>query len=108
MWDFRNKCLAKEVLDVLGIDESLILSVVPVFGEQGRLGSKAAAIVEQSPIPSMVKERYSSFDSGEGRAFEYGKLCLEDVVDYARRNGEPHQVSGRQELYETLVNLYSI
>ncbi len=42
LWDFRNKCLAKEVLDVLGIDESLIPSVVPVFGEQGRLGSKAA------------------------------------------------------------------
>ena len=67
----------------------------------------AAAIVEESPIPAMVKERYASFDSGKGKEFEDGKLGLEDLVAYAKANGEPKQTSGKQELYETIVNIYS-
>ena len=66
----------------------------------------AAAIIEESPIPAMLKERYASFDSGEGKAFEEGKLSLEQLVDYAKKNGEPKQTSGKQELYETILNLY--
>ena len=38
--------------------------------------------------------------------FEEGKLTLEDVVAYAKQNGEPKQVSGKQELYEAIVNMY--
>ena len=66
----------------------------------------AAAIVEESPIPGMVKERYASFDEGEGKRFEEGNMTLEELVDYAKTHGEPEQKSGKQELYETLVNLY--
>ena len=68
----------------------------------------AAEILEQSPLPAMVKERYASFDSGKGKDFEEGKLSLEDLVAYAKANGEPAQHSGKQELYETIVNLYSV
>ena len=68
----------------------------------------AAEIVEKSPIPQMVKERYASFDSGLGKKFEEGKLTLEQLVDYAKSHGEPAQTSGQQELYESLVNLYSV
>lgn len=67
----------------------------------------ATAIVEESPIPQMLKERYASFDAGKGKEFEDGKLSLEDLVAYAKANGEPKQTSGKQELYETIVNLYS-
>lgn len=67
----------------------------------------AAAIVEESPIPEMVKERYASFDSGEGKRFEEGNMSLEELVSYAKEHGEPKQTSGQQELYETLVNIYS-
>ncbi|MBQ6187637.1 MAG: xylose isomerase [Prevotella sp.] len=67
----------------------------------------AAEILEKSPLPAMVKERYASFDSGKGKDFEEGKLSLEDLVTYAKANGEPRQISGKQELYETLVNLYA-
>ncbi|MBR3400063.1 MAG: xylose isomerase, partial [Prevotella sp.] len=34
----------------------------------------AVEIMEKSPIPSMLKERYASFDSGIGKDFEEGKL----------------------------------
>ena len=67
----------------------------------------AAAILEESPLPTMLKERYASFDQGKGKEFEEGKLSLEDLVAYAKANGEPKQYSGKQELYETIVNLYS-
>lgn len=67
----------------------------------------AANIIENSPIPEMKAKRYASFDEGKGKEFEEGKLSLEDVVAYAREHGEPEATSGKQELYETLVNLYS-
>ena len=67
----------------------------------------AAAILEESPLPKMLKDRYASFDSGKGKEFEEGKLSLEDIVAYAKKAGEPKQTSGKQELYETIVALYA-
>ena len=46
------------------------------------------------------------FDAGEGKAFEDGKLTLEDLRTIALRDGEPKQISGKQELYEMIVNLH--
>ena len=66
----------------------------------------AAAILEKSPYLKMLKSRYSSFDSGEGKKFENGKMTLEDLVKYAKSQGEPAQISGKQELYEAIVNMY--
>ena len=53
----------------------------------------------------MLAERYASYDKGEGKAFEEGKLTLEQAADYARKH-EPVQQSGKQELYEAIVNMY--
>lgn len=66
----------------------------------------AADILENSPYEQMLKERYASYDDGEGKAFEEGRMTLEEVADYARRQGEPKRISGKQELYESLINLY--
>lgn len=66
----------------------------------------AADILENSSYLRMVEDRYASFDSGMGKRFEQGELSLEEVVAYARTQGEPHMVSGRQELYEALLNMY--
>ena len=55
----------------------------------------------------MRTSRYASFDSGKGNDFETGKLSLEDIVAYAKsQNAEPAQTSGKQELYEAIVNMY--
>ena len=67
----------------------------------------AAAILTESEIPAMLKERYASFDEGMGKKFEDGQLTLEQLVDYAKANGEPCAVSGKQEKYETIVALYA-
>ena len=66
----------------------------------------AADILENSEYEKMLRERYASFDSGEGKKFEEGKMTLEEAAEYARIHGEPQMTSGKQELYETLVNLY--
>ena len=42
----------------------------------------------------------------KGKEFEDGKLTLEDVVAYTKANGEPKQTSGKQELYEAILNMY--
>ena len=66
----------------------------------------AADILEKSPIPQMLKDRYASYDTGKGKEFEEGKLSLEDMVAYAKQTDEPAQISGKQELYEAIVNMY--
>jgi xylose isomerase len=58
----------------------------------------------ESDYLSMRRERYASFDSGDGAAFEAGKLSLEDLRKLAIKMGEPRQISGKQELYESIIN----
>ena len=64
----------------------------------------ADRILGRGPIPSMVKKRYSSFDSGAGADFEAGKFSLEDLRNIAAEGGEPEMISGKQELYENILN----
>jgi xylose isomerase len=64
------------------------------------------AVLEQSDYRKMRSARYASFDSGDGKAFEDGKLSLEQMRELALKYGEPKQISGKQELYESLINQY--
>ena len=66
----------------------------------------ADKILTHSPYKTFRKSRYASFDDGQGKAFEDGKLSLEDLRTYAQQHGEPKQTSGRQEWLENLVNRY--
>ena len=66
----------------------------------------AAEILEKSDYKKMRAARYASFDSGKGAEFEQGKLKLEDLREIALTDGEPKQISGKQELYEQLVNMH--
>ena len=86
--------------------EDIFIAHISGMDAMARALLNAAAILEESPIPAMLKERYASFDSGKGKEFEEGKLSLEDLVAYAKEHGEPKQTSGKQELYETIVALY--
>lgn len=66
----------------------------------------ADKILQDGTYSKMRKERYASYDTGEGKAFEEGKLSLEDLRSYAIKNGEPQAISGQQELYELLINKF--
>ena len=86
--------------------EDIIIAHVSGMDVMARALEVAADILENSPIEKMRKERYASFDKGVGKKFEDGKLTLEEVVEYAKKAGEPKQTSGKQELYESIINLY--
>jgi len=66
----------------------------------------ADAILTKSPYRQFRAERYASFDSGEGAAFEQGALTLEDLRIIAHRSGEPTPKSGKQEWLESIINQY--
>ena len=87
--------------------EDIFIAHISGMDAMARALECAADLLENSPYKKMLKERYESFDAGMGKKFEDGQLKLEDLVDYAKKNGEPEQISGKQELYEALVNMYS-
>jgi len=66
----------------------------------------ADKIISSSPYVKLRKDRYSSFDSGKGADFESGKLELEDLYKIASENGELNLQSGKQELFENIINQY--
>ncbi|MES2278788.1 MAG: xylose isomerase [Bacteroidota bacterium] len=63
-------------------------------------------ILQKSDFKKVKTDRYASFDSGKGAEFEQGKLSLEDLREYAIKNGEPAISSGRQEYLENMINRY--
>ena len=87
--------------------EDIFIAHISGMDAFARALEAAAAILEKSPYLKMRKERYASFDSGKGKAFENGELSLEDLREYALALGkEPAQTSGKQELLEAIVNMY--
>lgn len=86
--------------------EDIFIAHIAGMDTFARALESAAAILEESPYADMLKNRYSSFDSGKGKEFEAGQLSLEELVSYAKSKGEPAQTSGKQELYEAIVNMY--
>ena len=86
--------------------EDIFIAHIAAMDAMAHALESAAALLTESPIPAMIKERYSSFDKGIGKDFEDGKLTLEQVAAYGKKIGEPKQTSGKQELYEAIVNMY--
>jgi xylose isomerase len=84
----------------------LFIAHIAAMDAMARALLVAADVLENSPLPKMVAERYASFDAGKGKEFEEGKLSLEDVYAYAKTKGEPKQISGKQELYEAILNMH--
>ncbi len=87
--------------------EDIFIAHIAGMDAMARALLSAADVLEKSPYKKMLADRYASFDSGEGKAFEEGALSLEDVVAYAKKNPEPAQTSGKQELYEAIINMYA-
>lgn len=65
---------------------------------------KAVALNEDGRIANIIKERYSSFDSGNGKLFAEGKLSLEEIAALAEPYGNVKKSSGKQELCENILN----
>lgn len=66
----------------------------------------AGDVLEKSEFSYLKTARYSSFDSGNGKEFEDGKLSLSDLKNIAQSNTDPELTSGRQEYFENLISRF--
>ena len=64
----------------------------------------AAEILQNTDYLKLRAERYSSFDSRNGREFEAGNLTLNDLHTLALSQGLISQISGKQEYFENIIN----
>jgi xylose isomerase len=87
--------------------EDIFIAHISGMDAMARALESAARLLEESPYKKMITERYSSFDKGLGKRFEDGEMTLEEVYEYGKTVGEPKQTSGKQELYEAIVAMYS-
>ncbi|MEA2068869.1 MAG: xylose isomerase [Verrucomicrobiota bacterium] len=66
----------------------------------------ADRILAESPYKKLRADRYATFGSGEGASFAAGKLTLEELASIGAEGGEVAPISGKQELFESLINQY--
>ncbi len=66
----------------------------------------ADKIISSSAYDALRTKRYSSFDAGKGKDFEDGKLDFNTLYEIAKEQGELTLQSGKQELFENIINQY--
>jgi xylose isomerase len=64
----------------------------------------ADKIISDGRLVNMKKNRYSSFNAGEGADFTNGKMSLEELRSIGLKAGDVGQTSGKQEMIKNLVN----
>ena len=84
--------------------EDLFIAHIGGMDSFARGLEKAVQLIEDRRIPSMLKERYASFETGNGKAFAEGKLTLDQVASLAKPYEQVAKTSGKQELYENILN----
>ena len=66
----------------------------------------AHRIIQDGKFAAFIKERYASFDSGDGARFEKGQMKFEELAALAKDYGTVGYASGKQERLENLLNQY--
>ena len=70
---------------------------------------KIAPLHQDKALSSLIKARYSTYDSGIGASIESGKASFKDLEKYILEAGdkqEPKVTSGQQEHCEAILNNY--
>ena len=66
----------------------------------------ADKILSSSKYSELFDNRYKTFDSGQGKEFEKGKLNLKDLYDIALKSKDYKLTSGKQEMFENIINQF--
>jgi len=68
----------------------------------------ANRIITDGKIPSFVKKRYASFNTGDGQKFSKGQMTLEQLAEIGSKAGYGRTgfTSGKQEYLENVLNQY--
>ena len=86
--------------------EDIFIAHIAAMDTFARGLTVADRILRESDFLKLRAQRYASFDAGKGKEFEEGKLTLEDLRTIAKSQGEPAAISGKQEMFEQLINQY--
>lgn len=68
----------------------------------------AAKLIEDNVFENFKLERYASYNEGIGKDIIDGKVTFNDLEAYALEHGITPNVSGKQELLESILNQYII
>lgn len=93
LWNFKTRSVAKELLEYYGIDENLLSSIVPTFGEQGRLTAEAAGILH---LKAGIPVSYRAGDQ-PNNAYSLNVLQPGEVAATAGTSGVVYGVTDRVE-----------
>ena len=66
----------------------------------------ASDILQNSEYQNLKNQRYKSYAGDKGILFSEGKLNLEELAYLASNQKEPSLKSGKQELFESIINKY--
>ena len=86
--------------------EDLFIAHVSGMDMFARALVSADKILSDSPYLSMLTDRYATFGGEEGARFASGQMTLEQLARMGAEGGEPLLTSGKQELYEAIINQY--
>lgn len=95
--------LRRESIDL----EDLFISHILGMDTIARGLRNAARLYEDGPLARLVEDRYASFDSSVGLEIESGKVDFDTLEKYAFEWGEPPLISGKQELAEMILHMYT-
>ena len=87
--------------------EDLFIAHISGMDTFARALIAADKILTESKYSKLLADRYASFDIGDGAAFASGNLTLEQLASIGANGGEPSLTSGKQELYEAIINQYT-
>lgn len=66
----------------------------------------AAKLIDDKVFENFIANRYASYNDGVGKDIVEGKVGFKELEQYALSNGATPNVSGRQELLESILNQY--
>lgn len=66
----------------------------------------AAKLIDDKVFENFIANRYASYKEGVGKDIVEGKVGFKELEAYALENGATPNVSGRQELLESILNQY--
>jgi len=86
--------------------EDMFIAHIGAMDTMARGLKNAFKLIQDGVLATMVKQRYSSYDSGFGALIEEGRASFEDCEEFIRKNGDATKKSAKQEKYENILNHY--
>ena len=83
--------------------EDLFISHIQGADTFARAIVAAEYVLTQTTYSNLLQQRYKSYDTGQGKAFEKGELSIEDLYKIGVNQSEIDHTSGKQELFESIL-----